>query len=362
MKINMSHGGNIEEVSRLFSIEKNSIVDFSSNVNPFDLPNNISDVICASIRNISRYPDRDCEELKETLGKYLNISTENIVLGNGSADIIYRAVYAYRPSSGFILSPTFGEYEKALLSVGAKIDYWELKECDDFKLPVGEVVDRASKLDMVFLCNPNNPTGTLISPNDLKYLAQKLHGRKTILILDEAFIDLTEEHSIINSAVKRKNILVLRSMTKFFGLAGLRLGYAVGSKEIVKQIQKSGQPWPVNIFAQVAGQIILKNKKFKNDSRRKLLQERDFLYRKLCRIKNIKPFPTAANFILVKIEGHLSAAQLQKQLLKCGLLVRDCSSFRGLNSKYIRIAVRKHEENLRLINELEEITSKGIKT
>jgi threonine-phosphate decarboxylase len=118
----------------------------------------------------------------------------------------------------------------------------------------------------------------------------------------------------------------------------------------------------VNIFAQVAGQIILKNKKFKNDSRRKLLQERDFLYRKLCRIKNIKPFPTAANFILVKIEGHLSAAQLQKQLLKCGLLVRDCSSFRGLNSKYIRIAVRKHEENLRLINELEEITSKGIKT
>jgi threonine-phosphate decarboxylase len=166
MKINMSHGGNIEEVSRLFSIEKNSIVDFSSNVNPFDLPNNISDVICASIRNISRYPDRDCEELKETLGKYLNISTENIVLGNGSADIIYRAVYAYRPSSGFILSPTFGEYEKALLSVGAKIDYWELKECDDFKLPVGEVVDRASKLDMVFLCNPNNPTGTLISPND----------------------------------------------------------------------------------------------------------------------------------------------------------------------------------------------------
>jgi len=361
MKRNMSHGGNVEEVSRIFNIEKNSIVDFSSNVNPFNLPNNISDVICANIRNISRYPDSDCMELKETLGKYLNISTENIVMGNGSADIIYRAVYTHRPSSGLVFSPTFGEYEKALSSIEATIDYLELKERDGFKLPVEEVADRASKRDMVFLCNPNNPTGTSIPPKDLKYLAEKLCGRKTILVLDEAFIDLTKEHSIISIAVKRKNILVLRSMTKFFGLAGLRLGYAVGSKEIVKQIQNSGQPWPVNIFAQVAGQIILKNTKFKNNSRRKLLQERDFLYRKLCRIKNIKPFPSAANFILVKIEGHLSAAQLQSQLLKSGLLIRDCSNFRGLNSKYIRIAVRKRKDNLRLIDELEKITGKGIK-
>lgn len=362
MKRNLAHGGNIEEVSRIFGIEKNSIVDFSSNVNPFNLPHTISDVICANIRNISRYPDRDCVELKGTLGKYLNIPTENIAVGNGSADILYRTVYAFRPSSGLILSPTFEEYEKALSSSGAKIDHMKLKECDNFKLPVEKVADRASKLDMLFLCNPNNPTGILISPKDLKYLTEKLRGSKTILILDEAFMDLTEEYSITNIAVKRKNILVLRSMTKFFGLAGLRLGYAVGTKEIIRQIQNSGQPWPVNIFAQVAGQIILKDKKFKNESKKKLLQERDFLYRELCRIKNIKPFPSAANFLLVKIEEDLSAAQLQRQLLKRGLLVRDCSSFRGLNSKYIRIAVRQREENLRLINELEKITGKGIKT
>lgn len=362
MKKVLAHGGNIEEVSRLFGIEESSILDFSSNVNPFHLPYNISEIICSNVRKISKYPERESLDLKEALGKYLNIATENIVVGNGSADIIYRIVYTFKPSSSIVLFPTFGEYEQALLSVGTKIDYLKLKERDNFNLPVGELADRVGKLDIIFLCNPNNPTGTLIPRKDLIYLTTKLHGEKTLLILDEAFIDLTEEHSLVDVAVKSKNLIVLRSMTKFFGLAGLRLGYAVGSKEIVKQIQKTGQPWPVNIFAQVAGQAILQNKKFKKASKMNLLQERDYLHRQLCRIKGLKTFQSAANFILVKIEGSLSAAQLQKKLLENGLLIRDCSSFRGLNNKYFRIAVRKHDENMRLMNELEKIINKENRT
>ncbi|MGV8058796.1 MAG: threonine-phosphate decarboxylase CobD [Smithellaceae bacterium] len=358
MKKSFAHGGNVEEISRTFGLKEDYLVDFSSNVNPFTLPPSISQVIKSKIRDISRYPDKESLKLKTALGKHLNIGVEHIVVGNGSVDIIYRAVYALKPASGLILLPAFGEYEKALSSVGAKIRYLLPKGRGNFVFSTEEIVKNCDEVDIVFLCNPNNPTGMLISRKDLEYLAEKLRKKKTMLVLDEAFIDLTEEHSLIDLASKSSNLLVLRSLTKFFGLAGLRLGYAVGNSALIKRLQNSGQPWPVNVFAQATGEVLLQDEKFRNKSKRKLLQERDFLYRHLCRSKGLKPFQSSANFILAKIEGPLSSGQLQSRLIKCGLLIRDCSNFRGLNDKYIRVAVRSRKDNLHLLGELEAIFDK----
>lgn len=355
MKNSFAHGGNIEEMSAAFGIKENRIIDFSSNVSPISLSDKVTKVIRSNIRNISKYPDKESTKLKAALGKHLNIGPKHIVVGNGSADIIYRAVYALKPGAGLIPSPSFGEYEKALLSAGAKIKSLILTERNKFKCLIEEVVEKAGEVDIVFISNPNNPTGMLMPGKDLERLAHKLQRKKTMLILDEAFIDLTEEHSLVDLAAKSNNLLVLRSMTKFYGLAGLRLGYAVGHIELIKRIQDAGQPWPVNIFAQFAGEAAIQDREFRSRSKRLLLNERDFMYQHLCRIRGLRLFQSWANFILVKIEGPLSSSRLQRCLIKRGLLIRDCSNFRGLNNKYIRVAVRSRKENLRLISELENL-------
>ncbi|MDI6606512.1 MAG: threonine-phosphate decarboxylase CobD [Candidatus Omnitrophota bacterium] len=359
MSKSFSHGGNIEEVAREFRIREDSIIDFSSNVNPFSLPQSVSGIIRSNIPKIQRYPDRESLALKKTLGKYLNIDAGHIVIGNGSVDIIYRAVNVLKPKSGFILLPAFGEYERALVGTGVKVKYLFSQEKDNFGCSIGEIIRKADGADILFLCNPNNPTGRLIPRKELRFLAERLRRKETVLILDEAFIDLAQEHSLVDVAVKNNNLLVLRSMTKFFGLAGLRLGYGVGGVKLIRRIEDYGQPWPVNVFAQSAGEAIIKDKEFKKETRRKLLEERDFLYQRLCRINGLKPFQSSANFMLVKIVWRLSSCRLQRRLVKRGLLVRDCSNFRGLNNRYIRIAVRKHKDNLRLIRELETIFCKG---
>lgn len=358
MMKSFTHGGNVEGISRAFGLKEDCLVDFSSNVNPFALPHGISKVIHSRIRDISRYPDKESLKLKTALGKHLNIGVEHIVAGNGSVDIIYRAVYALKPASGLILLPAFGEYEKALLSMGAKIRYLLPKGRGNFVFSTEEIVRNCDKIDIVFLCNPNNPTGMLMPRSDLAYLSEMLRRKKTLLVVDEAFIDLTQEQSVIDLASKSSNLLVLRSLTKFFGLAGLRLGYAVGNSALIRRIQNSGQPWPVNVFAQAAGEAIINEEAFRNKSKRELIDERDFLYRRLCRIPGLKLFQSSANFILAKIEGPLSSMQLQSRLIKCGLLIRDCSNFRGLNDKYIRVAVRRHKDNLHLLDELEAIFEK----
>ena len=355
MKNRFKHGGNIEEAARLFAVAEEKITDFSSNVNPLALPAKVIKAIKESIRFIPRYPDPDSLKLKKALGKKFGIGTEHIVVGNGSIDLIYRAAQVLRPGAAVILTPTFMEYENALLSAGSKIRRLAASERDKFIFPIDEIEKNSGDVDIVFICNPNNPTGALTAKSDLEYLAKRLRQKKTTLVVDEAFIDLAEGHSLVERAAESGNLLVLRSMTKFYGLAGLRLGYAVGSKKLINRIRNFGPPWAVNMFAQVAGEAIIGDEEFKKKSLRRLVEERNFLYSHLSRIQELKPFQSQANFILVKIEGSLPSGQLQEKLLEHRLLVRDCSNFYGLTNKYIRVAVKGRKENLRLVKALQEV-------
>lgn len=351
-----THGGDIGGASRKFGVRESSLTDFSSNVNAFGLSPAAARAIRGNIRNISRYPDRRCSGLIKALSGYLGIKERHIAVGNGSADILYRLARTLNIDTGLVVSPSFGEYEKALWEAGSRVKRLFTKEKYGFIPDAREIIRNAvAPVNAVFLCNPNSPTGALMPRKDVELLVWRLRRRKVVLVLDEAFIEFAKGGSLAGFAASSENLLVLRSMTKFFGLAGLRLGYAVGPAKIIERLKNSGQPWPVNIFAQAAGEAILRNKDFLASSRRKILKERDFLYVHLRGIKGIKPFPSQANFIMARIENSFSSGKLQERLAKSGLLIRVCSDFTGLGDKYFRIAVRNRPDNLRLICRLESV-------
>ncbi|MDD3345960.1 MAG: threonine-phosphate decarboxylase CobD [Candidatus Omnitrophica bacterium] len=356
----LAHGGDLKWASRAFGIREKDIVDFSSNVNARPVPAAVVKAVGKSLSGIARYPDVRCSKLLGALSGRLGVEEGHIAAGNGSAEIIHRLVRAFCIKSAVVIMPAFGEYSKALLEAGARVRPFFTRERNRFVPDIKEIAENIpSCADALFFCNPNNPTGVLTPKEDIESLAAVLRRKKTILVLDEAFIDLEEEESLVKSAPGAGNLLVLRSMTKFFGLAGLRLGYAVGSLAMIKSLRDFGQPWPVNVFAQAAGEAVLKERSFCVLSRREIIEERDFLYERLIMARGVRPFPSRANFIMLKIENGISSGMLQRLLAKRGLLIRDCADFPGLSDKYCRIAVRGRADNLRLLRELDIILRQG---
>jgi len=374
MKNPFKHGGNTREVAHLFNI-KDEIIDFSANINPLGLPESIKMIIHENINNILHYPDPNYEDLKNSILKYLNykknnsgdnspklsqdkkVSAENIILGNGSSELIYLIAYALRPKHALLLSPTFSEYERALSNVNSKIDYLLLDENENFDIPLNEIITRLDKIDIIFLCNPNNPTGRIIYKNNLLYLIDKLHKSKTLLVLDEAFIDIEENNSVADIAHQNNNLFILRSLTKFFSMPGLRLGYGIGTEELIDTLQKFKQPWTINNFAESVGSKFIHDREFIKKSKYILQKEKNFLYESLLGIEGLNPYDSHTNFIFIKIKAPISSGKLQEQLIKKRILIRDCSNFRGLDESFIRIAVKNRDDNMRLIKELQNILS-----
>lgn len=338
--VNFSHGGNIYE-------HKKRIVDFSANINPLGLPRDIKEIIYKNFDRILHYPDPDAKGLTKKIAKYWGINDENILLGNGSLELIYLIMSAYRPKTTLIPAPTFSEYERAAKAVNSKIKYLKLREKEDFRLNLSSV----DKADMFFLCNPNNPTGNLVLPS--------LQGAGKASVVDEAFMDFLpdeKDYTFIWKAIKSKKLIVLRTFTKFFALPGLRIGYLVAHKKIITKLKQHQPPWSTNALAQLAAELILKDKAYLKKTHKLIAKERKFLFEQLTGIKGLKPYPSVTNFLLVKIAlpGWTSTA-LKEALLKKGILVRDCVNFRNLNDKYIRVAVRSHKENLQLLKAVREI-------
>jgi threonine-phosphate decarboxylase len=211
-------------------------------------------------------------------------------------------------------------------------------------------------MDLVFLGNPNNPTGTFLPRQELLILVKEIQRRKIFLVIDEAFIDLQEEESFIREIKNYDHLIILRSLTKFYGLPGLRLGFTVADSKFIKKLEKQKIPWSVNYLAQIAVREVLRDEKFISKSKSFLFEEKEFFYQELSNIKGLKVYKPSANFIFIKLLGNISSEMLQDQLGQKGILVRDCSNFRGLEKgKFIRVAVRTLEENIKLLKELKLI-------
>ncbi|MCK5708235.1 MAG: threonine-phosphate decarboxylase [Candidatus Aureabacteria bacterium] len=346
--VNSIHGGNIYKIKRS---HKKTIIDFSANINPLGFSSAVKDALHKKISSLLHYPDAEYEAPRRAIAKHWNIKKENILIGNGSVELIYLIMNAFKPSSTLIPVPTFSEYERAARMINSKMHFLKLREKDNFKLNIAGVKDA----DIYFFCNPNNPTGNIILED---YQAvEKLAGR--LVVIDEAFLDFLPDerkYSFIQKAVVSEKIIVLRSLTKFFALPGLRIGYLVAHKNIIQKLKPFCSPWNVNSIAQIVAPIIINDKNYKEKTRKMIKVEKDYLCSELSTLKSLFCYSSVTNFLLLKIMNKkINSSFLTRKLLQKGILIRDCTNFRGLNDRFIRIAVRSHKENTMLIKLLKEI-------
>ena len=344
------HGGEVWEVASKTGFRKEEILDFSSSVNPLGPSEKALEAIKSNLEHISSYPDSDSCLLREAIAsRFKGISKDNVIAGNGSTELIYlfAETFMQKGDVALIPEPTFGEYERAVRKVGEEPKHLRLNP--DFHVNLRVFARELSGAKIVFLCNPNNPTSVLTPPEDLTAIAERALEEDAFVFLDEDFLEFVEgeeRFSLIGKIKRYPNLFVLRSFTKIFGLTGLRIGYGIASEEIISSLMNAKIPWNVNCLAQAAAIAALGDEEHLKKTRELIRDEKAFLMRELKRIKAFKTYPADANFIFIDIrQSGYTAAQLKEKMLRHGVLIRDCSSFRGLDGYYIRIAVKTRREN-----------------
>ena len=348
------HGGNIYRAAREWGYNEEEILDFSANINPLGLSPAARHAIISSLDRVVNYPQPGNPELISAIADFLGVRGNYIVPGNGATEIIYLTVRAVNPEKALVVAPTFSEYSRALRCLGCLVDYFTLKEGADFHFDVGSFLDSLSdEYQLLVLCNPNNPTGTLVSSSDMEHIIRAARGMGICVMVDEAFMDFVEEqykYSMVNAVEEYENLVVVRSLTKFFGMPGLRLGYGVVSSTRLRQAMEGiKEPWSVNILAERAGIAVLEDKEYIRNTRKWLRQEREYIYKRLKSICGLLPFRSYANFVLVKItRPGMDAGLLQRMMLSKRVLIRNAENFQGLDNRFVRIAVKSREANLHL--------------
>jgi threonine-phosphate decarboxylase len=357
------HGG------KVWGLEKEGfegeILDFSSSVNPLGCSEKVFEAIKGGFGQVSDYPDSNCVLLREAIADCFDgVGVENVVVGNGSTELIYlfSEVFLDRGDVAVVPAPTFGEYESAVRRVGGNVRFVKLDR--SFCLDSGVLKREMCGAKTVFLCNPNNPTSVLAPSEVLVEVVEAACDEDVLVFLDEDFLEFVDGDnngfSLVREVNRFPNLFVLQSFTKVFGLAGLRAGYGFGSEEMIEILSNVKMPWNVNYLAQVAALAALNDKEHLARSRELVRVERAFLAGELERIRGFVPYPADANFILVNIrDSGLDAAQLKEVMLRRGILIRDCSSFVGLDSYHVRVAVKTRQENEILIGALREVVKEN---
>ena len=414
MYMEFEHGGNWAGYEEICGEE---ILDFSANVSPFGLPENVREAASASLKNAYRYPDLECRNLRNAIADKYDLCSDHVLCGNGAADLIYRIAYAAKPRRAIVPAPDFSEYEKALQQVGCEIKHWEwmrgdctigkflpkgsqieITECgkiqtcvvcasdlnyvpesDSVEGGTADLSDDASKddrprlisetdigvgripylsddtltedLDMIILSNPNNPSGCLYMPTFLRALVAECVQKQILLVVDECFMDFVDSahtYSLLEFVANCRNLIVIRAFTKFYGMAGLRLGWcATSNADLIAGMKKAGPPWSVSIPAQAAGIAALSEEAYADRLRGYISAECQQLQSGLQGL-GFQVISGAANYILFYSER----TDLARLLLERGIAIRDCSNYVGLGPGWYRVAVRLREENERLLREI----------
>ena len=349
------HGGNIYRFQRE---GKNDILDYSSNINPLGVPQKFIDIAKESFDKLVNYPDPYYIDLRKKIAEFNSLDLSNIIVGNGATEILFLYLKALKPKKVLILAPCFAEYERALKSVSAEINYFELKESDNF-YPNIENLKReieTNSYDLLLFCNPNNPTGQFIKLEDIKKVVEVCENKNTKIFVDEAFIEFIEnwqEKTV--SLFKNKNIFIMRAFTKFFAIPGLRLGYGIGfDDEILNKMCDEKEPWTVNTFANLAGLVMLDDKEYIEKSEKWILEEKNFMYKELSEFQYLKAYKTECNFILLKIQ-NISSTSLRDKMIEKNILIRDASNFKFLDYHFVRLAIKDRESNIKVLEALVDI-------
>ncbi len=351
-----THGGNVYKVAREQRVSVGSIVDFSASINPLGFPKAGLRAIRSALKQIVHYPDPDCRQLRQSLAQQCGIDPERVLVGNGSTELIHLLPRALEIKSALVIGPTFEEYARALMDAGSTVQYVHARREERFRPPVKEVLRelsaKRSRVDAVFLCNPNNPTGQVLNRSAICELAEAMTRRQGWLIVDEAFIDYCQKQSVVSMLRAYPRMVVLRSLTKFYAMPGLRIGYVVGASKVIDRLKDRQPPWSVNSLAQEVSCAILRDHAYAIKSRAFMEKERSRFIKGLRSLPGVRIYPSAANFVLIELPAWTSAGMTADWLASRRLLVRDCSSLPGLSAHMIRVAVRTVKENRRLLTAL----------
>lgn len=346
------HGGDVWTAEEAFGRPKEQFLDFSSNMNPLGPPSVVEHIMRSSWKDVAKYPDPAVRELRGKLSRKYDIPAESILVGNGAAELIDLVARALKTVVTGLARPSFTEYEEAVLGSGGSVHSIPLRREHEFVLQQEDAAAAKSFCDLLFLGHPNNPTGKLIPRQVLCELEQS--GVR--LALDEAFMDFVpdeREHSMLRAAADSKHLFVLRSMTKFYAIPGIRLGFMVAHPDWIAQLKTMQVQWSVNYLAQLIGSAVLDDEEFERASRAWLAAEKPWLTDQLEQL-GLEVVPSDVNFLLFAFpkQSGVSVKEAQQIMGRQGILIRDASLFEGLDRRYCRVAVRLREENERLVEGL----------
>lgn len=391
------HGSDLEKIEKVFGIKKEDIISFSANVNPLGISEHLKKVLCDNIDIISSYPDREYTALKAAISSYANCASEKIVLANGATELISLFVGLTSPKHALILGPSYSEYEHEVKKCGGVCEYFMLKSENDFELncdelfkalgyvdtnsvEINSVVSTSTEtnapVDLLVICNPNNPTGTAIEASVMENIISFCAIRGIFVMVDETYVEFCEDVNAISCVPltsMHNNLVVLRGTSKFFAAPGLRLGYAVlGSDEIIASMNEKINAWSINSIATLAGETMFSDNDYIQKTRSLISEERDKYYKLFSESARFKPYKPAANFMLMEIVDdtdtsnstvssddaivcdnisnniELTSEVLFERCIRKGLMIRDCSTFAGLSNKFIRFCFMMPEDNARL--------------
>ncbi|MBI4002648.1 MAG: threonine-phosphate decarboxylase [Nitrospira defluvii] len=364
----IGHGGDVYAAARKLRRGLHRLVDFSASINPLGPSPAALRTIADAGDLLQHYPDPTCWDLRQALAIHWQRSAEEFLIGNGSTELIHLLPRALQIRHLLVVGPTFSEYAAAMKQCGGHVSMVMAVRAESYRPPLEQVFAPAQGLgktetdhppiDAVLLCNPNSPTGYACSAAAVRKLARLVARRGLWFLVDETFAEYCADASIVSQALSARTI-VLRSFTKFYGLPGLRVGYAVAKKPIIERIAAHQPPWSVNMLAQRAAEAGLHDVRHARRSLRFMDRERLRLLKKLEQLPGCTVFPSAANFILMELPVRQKVAETVAVLRRHGILIRDCSQVPGLNARSVRVAVRTRADNDRLLHALTAVIRQG---
>lgn len=367
------HGSDLEKIEKVYNIKPCDVTSFAANVNPLGISYKLKTTLSDRIDAITSYPDRDYTALRTSISNYVHLDKENIIVGNGSTELISLFIQITAPKKALLITPTYSEYERELALQGGTLDYFPLLEDEQFALDVAKLESVLTKnYDLLIICNPNNPTSSAIPTDTMRQIltccksAAKLIAdskgseHELYVIVDETYVEFAPEIEQVTSVPLVKefdNLVVLRGVSKFFAAPGLRLGYALtSSKKLLTEINERKNPWTINTLAAIAGEIMFSDEEYINKTKAYISSERTRVCAALRQNPNLKVYEPVANFVLVRIlKPTVTAADLFEACIQKGLMIRDCVTFQGLDESYFRICFMSKEKNDELLEIIQEI-------
>lgn len=350
------HGSDLEKIEEIYGIKKEEIVSFSANVNPLGVSPLLRSALSEKIDAITTYPDREYTSLRKCIAAYCGTEYENVIVGNGSTELISLFIQIEHPKKALVIGPTYSEYEREIALGGGTTLYYPLKESDNFKLNVEDFLTHLNEsIDLLVICNPNNPTSSSIRRGEMRHILDACKQHDIYVMVDETYVEFAddmEEISAVPLTNYYNNIVILRGTSKFFASPGLRLGYAVtGNRDLIEAINTRKNPWTINSLAVVAGETMFRDKEYIEQTKRLISSERARIFDLLKKNPDFKVYEPSGNFMLVRIlKENVTSQDLFDRAIREKMMIRDCSTFPFLDNKYVRFCIMKKEDNDRLLD------------